>query len=312
MMRTICMALMIAAMQSPNSRVPVPQSPEPRIPSPVTFDSARAWAHLTKQVEFGPRPAGSPALDECRRYIVSQLEAIGLHPREQAFEARTPNGPVRMANVVATIPGRRPERIALATHFDTKLFTEFRFVGASDGASSTATVLELARVLTARQNEFTIELLFFDGEEAVIEWGGTDRTYGSRHYVQAARQDGSLRSLKALVLLDMIGDHALTVSRDTNSTPWLNDIIWASAAKLGHTATFLDQDLAIEDDHLPFLEAGIPAVDIIDFDYPVWHTAKDDLPQVSARSLQIVAEVVLDALPAIEQRLSVPVRRIGF
>jgi Zn-dependent M28 family amino/carboxypeptidase len=276
------------------------------------FDSARAWEHVRAQVAFGPRPSGSAALEECRRYLIAQLKALGLDPRAQTFDARTPTGVVRMTNVIATIPGRRPERIALATHYDTKLFEAFRFVGASDGASSTAAVLELARVLEARQNEFTIELLFLDGEEAVVEWTATDSRYGSRHYVQAARQAGTLAGLKALVLLDMIGDRDLGIHRDSNSTPWLNEIVWESARKLGHTATFLDGETTIEDDHLPFLMAGVPAIDIIDLEYAAWHTAADDMDRISERSLQIVGDVVLDAWPAIEQRLAAPARRIGF
>jgi Zn-dependent M28 family amino/carboxypeptidase len=210
-----------------------------------------------------------------------------------------------MVNVIATIPGRRPDRIALATHYDTKLFRELRFVGASDAASSTAAVLELARVLKARQNEFTIELLFFDGEEAVVDWyRNNDNTYGSRHYVETARKAGTLAGLKALVLLDMIGDRNLTIRRDSNSTRWLTDTIWASAEKLGYRANFLSEETTIDDDHMPFLRAGVPSVDIIDLDYPAWHTAQDDLDRVSARSLQIVGDVVLDALPQIERRLS--------
>ena len=276
------------------------------------FDSARAWEHLRQQVAIGPRPAGSAALLAFRRYIVAQLKAAGIISREQPFTATTPTGRVLMANVVATIPGRRPERIVLATHYDTKLFREFRFVGASDGASSTAAVLELARVLKGRQNEFTIELLFLDGEEAVVEWSGNDHTYGSQYYVDAAKKNGTLGGLKALILLDMIGDRNLTIRRDSNSTPWLTDIVWASAARLGHRETFLSAEMAIEDDHLPFVQAGVPSVDIIDLEYPAWHTAQDDLDHVSAGSLQTVGDVVLDALPAIEKRLAAPVRRIGF
>jgi len=278
----------------------------------VRFDGNRAFEHLRRQVAFGPRPAGSAALAECRRYIQAQLKSAGIDVREQAFDASTPAGRVRMINLIATIPGTRADRIAIATHYDTKLFKEFRFVGASDGASSTAAVLELARVLKARRNEFTIELLFLDGEEAVVEWRDDDHTYGSRHYVQAARQAATLASLKALLLLDMIGDRDLTVRRDTNSTPWLNEAVWASAARLGHRTMFLNDYTTIDDDHIPFLRAGVPAVDIIDLDYPAWHTAQDDLDHVSARSLQIVGDVVLEALPDIEKRLAMPARRAGF
>ncbi|MGE0394154.1 MAG: M28 family peptidase [Vicinamibacterales bacterium] len=269
-----------------------------------TFDSGRAWEHLRRQVAFGPRPAGSAALAETRRYLLDQLKGMGIAASEQAFDADTPLGPIRMVNVVATIPGLRRERIALGSHYDTKLFREFRFVGANDGASSTAALLEIGRVLKGRANPFTIELLFFDGEEAVIEWQGTDNTYGSRYYVQAAQKAGTLGSLRAFVLLDMIGDRHLNIRRESTSTPWLTDLIWAAAKRLGHGAAFSNKSFSIGgDDHYPFLAAGIPAVDVIDFDYPAWHTRDDTLDAVSARSLQITGDVMLEALPAIEKRL---------
>ena len=273
--------------------------------APAKFDSARAYEDLRRQVGFGPRPAGSAALTQCRQYILSQLKAAGIAAREDAWDADTPLGRVRMVNVVATIPGKRPDRIALATHYDTKLFREFRFVGASDAASSTAAVLELGRVLKGRQHEYTIELLFFDGEEASVDWyRNNDNTYGSRHYVETAQKAGTLSSLKALVLLDMIGDRNLTIRRDSNSTRWLTDLIWASAVRLGSRAQFLQEETTIDDDHMPFVRAGVPSVDIIDLDYPAWHTVQDDLDHVSARSLQTVGDVVLDALPQIEKRLA--------
>ena len=273
--------------------------------APLKFDSTRAYEDLRRQVGFGPRPSGSAALAQTRQYILAQLKAAAVAAREDAWEAQTPIGPVRMVNIIGTIPGRRPERIALATHYDTKLFRGFRFVGASDGASSTAAVLELARVLKGRQNDYTIELLFFDGEEAVVDWyRNNDNTYGSRRYVQTAQAAGTLAGLKALVLLDMIGDRNLNIMRDSNSTRWLTDIVWASAAKLGYRANFLPQESTIEDDHVNFVKAGVPSVDIIDLDYPAWHTVQDDLDHVSARSLQIVGDVVLDALPQIEKRLA--------
>jgi Zn-dependent M28 family amino/carboxypeptidase len=260
-------------------------------------------------VSIGPRPAGSAALADCRRYILSELKSAGIAAREQPFDSMTPAGVIKMTNIIATIPGRRPERIVLATHYDTKLFREFRFVGASDAASSTAAVLELGRVLKARQNPYTIELLFLDGEEAVnTEWRDPDNTYGSKYYVRDAKQAGTLPGLKALVLLDMVGDRALDIRRDTNSTRWLTDIVWGAAAKLGYGGTFVPDDFAVEDDHLPFLAAGVSSVDIIDLDYPQWHTAADDLDHVSARSLQIVGDVVLAALPLIEKQLASPQR----
>ena len=271
----------------------------------AAFDSSKAWEHLRQQVALGPRPSGKPANVKTRQYITAQLAAIGLKTVEQPFDGATPNGPVKMVNLIATIPGTRPDRIVIASHFDTKLFQAFRFVGASDGASSTAALLELGRVIKARGKlPFTIELLFLDGEEAVGEWRGNDNTYGSRYYVDAAKKAGTLSSLKALILLDMIGDRNLNMRREQNSTPWLTEIIWSTAKKLGHQAQFLDQPTPIEDDHIPFLKAGVNSVDLIDLDYPQWHTAEDNLDAVAARSLQIVGDVVVAALPEIEARLA--------
>ncbi len=291
-----------------------PAAPTAAAAAPIPpFDSARAWEHLTKQVAFGPRPAGSAALAETRRYLEAQLRAVGISSRQQAFTATTPAGPVAMVNIIATIPGRRAERIVLASHYDTKLAKDFRFVGASDGASSTAALLELGRLLNGRQGEFTIELLFLDGEESVNwEWRDPDHTYGSRYYVAQAQQDRSIGSIRALILLDMIGDRDLTVRRDSNSTPWLTDIVWEAAARVGHRDRFPNDLTTVEDDHIPFLRAGVPAVDIIDLEYAAWHTAQDDLDHVSARSLQVVGDVIVAALPDIEARLAAPVRRIGF
>jgi Zn-dependent M28 family amino/carboxypeptidase len=177
------------------------------------------------------------------------------------------------------------------------------FVGANDGGSSTAFLIELARVLKTRQNALPIEIVFFDGEEAVVDWNlGNDHTYGSRHYVQTARSEGTLRQIKAMILVDMIGDRDLRVLRETNSTPWLTDVIWQTAKRLKRRE-FVDEEFAVEDDHIEFLKAGVPAVDLIDLDYPAWHTAADTIDKVSAASLQAVADVLMAALPGIEKRL---------
>jgi glutaminyl-peptide cyclotransferase len=255
-------------------------------------------------VAIGPRPAGSAAIEQSRKYMKDQLAAAGVSVTEQAWDDETPLGKVRMVNLIATIPGARKERLVVAGHYDTKLFRQFRFVGANDGASSAAFLLELARVLKSRRNPLTIELLLLDGEEAVIEWKGSDHTYGSRHYVDAGRKDGSLASVKAMILVDMIGDRDLQVRRDSNSTAWLTNTIWEAAQRQQLEGTFVSETTTIEDDHLPFLQAGIPAVDIIDLEYEPWHTAKDTLDAVSARSLQLVGDVMLAALPQIEARFS--------
>src|SRR6516164_3425123 len=136
------------------------------------------------------------------------------------------------------------------------------------------------------------------------DWSGTDNTYGSRHYIMAASRDGSLALTRAMILVDMIGDRNLTIRRETNSTPWLTDAIWSAARGVNGGAAFMSESTRVEDDHLPFLAAGVPSVDIIDLDYEAWHTAKDSLDAVSARSLQVVGDVVLGALPTIEAHLS--------
>lgn len=270
------------------------------------FDSNRAWEHLRQIVALGPRPAGSPAIEQTRSYIRAQLApaiAAGARLTEQAWDDMTPAGRLHMVNLMVTIPGQSPDRIVIAGHYDTKRYREFRFVGANDGGSSAAFLIELARALSARRNRLTMEILFLDGEEAVGEWAGTDHTYGSRHYVGAARAGGTLQSLKALILVDMIGDRDLRFRRERASTPWLTDIIWSAARTAKLQDYFVNDAIEIEDDHLPFLEAGVPAVDLIDFEYDAWHTPMDTLDHVGARSLQVVGDVLLAAIPQIEQRL---------
>ncbi len=269
------------------------------------FDSGRAWEHLRQLVAIGPRPSGSPAIEQTRKYIKDQLALSGLTAVEQSWDDQTPLDKVHMVNLAVTIPGTRKERIVIAGHYDTKLYRQFRFVGASDGGSSAAFLIELARVLKSRKNPMTIELLFLDGEEARMpEWGGNDNTYGSRHYVEMAKRDGSLATLKAMLLVDMIGDRDLDIRRDTNSTPWLTNVIWETARRQNLDDYFIPDSTRIEDDHLPFLAAGVPSVDIIDLDFEAWHTAKDNIDAVSARSLQVVGDVVLASLPNIEAHLS--------
>ncbi len=279
---------------------------QPLVPA---FDSARAFADLKAIVAIGPRPAGSPGAQQAREYIAREMKAIGFAVVEQPFDARTPVGTTRMVNLRVTIPGADQSRgrLLITGHYDTKRFTDITFVGANDGGSSTAFLIELARALKARANAMPIEIVFFDGEEAVVDWSGADHTYGSRHYVQAARRDGSLGEVKAMILVDMIGDRDLRLLRESNSTPWLTDIIWNTAKRL-QRREFVAEELAVEDDHVEFLQAGVPAVDLIDLAYPdesmrYWHTAADTLDKVSAASLQAVGDVLLEALAEIERKL---------
>jgi Zn-dependent M28 family amino/carboxypeptidase len=255
-------------------------------------------------VALGPRPAGSPALAKTRDYIRKELSALGLKIEEQAFDASTPVGTLKMVNLSATIGGPAAKRIIVAGHYDTKLFKDVKFVGANDGGSSAAFLIELARALQRAPLTIPVELLFLDGEEAVrTEWIDPDNRYGSRHYVEAAAKAGTLGSIGAFILVDMIGDRDLRIKRESQSTAWLTDIIWSAAAAM-RRAQFVDESTPIEDDHIPFLEAGVPAVDLIDLEYDAWHTPADTLDKLSAGSLQAVGDVVLAALPAIEKRVT--------
>ncbi len=238
-------------------------------PSASGFDAARAWTHLERIVAFGPRPSGSKELTATRNYITQALQSFGLTVQHQRFTADTPLGRVEMDNLVVRIPGRRTDRILLTGHYDTKLMPNVRFVGASDGGSSAAWLIEAARVLATRPGEFTYEFVWFDGEEAVIEWRDPDNRYGSRYYVEAATRAKTLTSIKAMILVDMIGDRDLQIRRDSNSTPWLNDIIFATAKRLAYGHVFVESQTTVEDDHMPFLAAGVPSIDLIDLDtYP--------------------------------------------
>jgi len=277
--------------------------PRPGVAGPA-FDGQAAFARVERLVGFGPRPAGSEALASARRYIVKELKKAGARVREQPFTAQTPDGPIRMVNVIAELPGGRPEAILVGGHYDTKFFLNFRFVGANDGGSSSGLLLELARSLARRPREFTYWIVFFDGEEARRDWSATDGIYGSRHLAGSLQREGRAAQLKAVVVVDMIGDRRLNIRREAASTPWLTDLLWGSATRLGHQAHFLNETLTVEDDHTPFLRAGIPSALLIDFDYePYWHTPEDTLDKLSPRSLQVVGDVLLDALPALETLL---------
>jgi glutaminyl-peptide cyclotransferase len=274
---------------------------------PGGFDGAAALRHVERLVAIGPRPAGSPGAEKARAYILGELRRAGIEARTQPFTATSPLGTLRMANVIAVLPGTRPDVILLGGHYDTKWFGDIRFVGANDGGSSTALLLELAVRLKARPRAYTYWIVWFDGEEARLTWTPTDSLYGSRHLAAELERTGQLP--RAVIVADMIGDRDLGIKRESYSTRELTDLVWASAVRLGHVQHFLADTQAVEDDHVPFLRRGVPATLLIDFDFPPWHTADDTLDKVSARSLAVVGEVLLDALPAVESWLTRSPRR---
>ncbi len=260
--------------------------------------------HAAALVGFGPHPPGSEAQRKAGDYLISELKSYRLEAQRQEFEALTPNGPLKMRNIWAVLPGKGGKVIILASHYDSKYFKDFQFVGANDGASSSAVLLELARVLGhGNPTEHAIWFVFFDGEEAIHEWSDLDSLYGSREFVKMLNAQQKLSSIGALILLDLVGEKDLSFRRDTNSTPWLVDTIWTVAARLGHADKFRQTANTMIDDHIPFAQQGVPVVDIIDMDYAYWHTAEDSLDKLSAENMRIVAEVVLGALPDVGARI---------
>lgn len=270
------------------------------------FDGDRAFEHVRSMVEIGPRPAGSPGAVKTREYISNELARLDLEVRQQKFVANTPLGSIEMQNIIGVIPGKERDILIIGTHYDTKYFKDSTFVGANDGGSGAAVLLELARCLSTRENEPTLWLAFFDGEEAFVKWGPSDGLYGSRHMVSLLYRMGDLDTVKAMILLDMVGDRDLSIEWESNSTPWMRKIVWSSARKLGYDEEFTERARRITDDHVPFLNYGIPSVDIIDFHYgpksrtnEYWHTPEDTLDKISPGSLKIIGDVVIESLPPI-------------
>ncbi len=259
------------------------------------FSGDKAFAHVEAQVAIGPRPAGSAELEKTRGLITTELERQGWSVERQEFTDQTPRGPIVFVNLIARYGGSdKTQRFIICSHFDTKAYDTIRFVGASDGASSTGALMELARVLAldpalARQ----VELVFFDGEEAFTQFSETDGLYGSRHYARNLRETGRNKQFKAGVLWDMIGDKNLTITLSPDSPPELTREIFAAAEQLQARQYFSYHRQPIWDDHVPLNQAKIPTIDLIDFDYPYWHTADDTLDKLSPQSLQIVGAVTL-------------------
>ncbi len=260
------------------------------------FSGEKAFAHVQRLVDFGPRPAGSKALEKSRDYIEDQLRRSGWQVTRQAFSDDTPRGKIQFVNLIAQFSGQGTAAsplFLLCSHYDTKMFDAIRFVGANDGGSSTGLLLEVARVIGQHPNlARKIELVFFDGEEAVEQFSQTDGLYGSRYFARQL-QSGGAKQFRGGLLFDMVGDRSLGITLPANSPVEIARDIFAAAEvlKLRNYFTYLGRELV--DDHVPLNAIGIPTLDIIDFDYPWWHTADDTIDKVSAQSLRIVGSVAL-------------------
>jgi glutaminyl-peptide cyclotransferase len=264
------------------------------------FDGKLAYAHVAKQVGFGPRPSGSQAIAQAQDYILSELSRYGCTVDIDAFNAQTPAGQIAMKNILVKVPGDKPGIFLLGTHYDTKKLENF--VGADDGGSSTAVMLELARLLCAQHAPHPVWIAFFDGEEAVQEWSDADSCYGSREMAAKLAMSGDIPKIKAFLLADIVGSRHLRIKRESNSTKALTDLFWATAARLGYSGIFVKDATAIEDDHLSFSKRGVPVVDVIDLEIPYWHTPQDTLDKISARSLAIVGHTFVESLRQLQQK----------
>jgi Zn-dependent M28 family amino/carboxypeptidase len=267
---------------------------------PPTIDADRAWQYVKDVVKFGERPIGSANHKKLEDYILQHLK--GDEVESDAFTADTVEGKFPVHNIIAKYPGAKDGIIVIAGHYDTNYpLRGTGYVGANDGGSTTAILLEFANQLRGKKNDgYSVWLLWTDGEEAVRKWSDTDSLYGTRHLAARWQQDGTAKKIKAFLLTDMIGDADLDIDRDANSTRWLEDVVYEAATRLGYQSHFFARNNAIDDDHLPFMRIGVPCADIIDIDYGYndvfHHTPQDTIDKLSPKSLEIVGSVILETV----------------
>ncbi len=285
------------------------------------IDGERAKSYVQKQVNFGPRPAGSEALAKTRDWIVAELKKLGLKPQIDSFSDEKHAKGISFSNILCEIPGSDPEEkrlLVLGSHYDTKLCREqanaprsFDFFGANDGGSSSGLLLELAHWFKDHPLRCPLLLIWFDGEESIDwDWNDNRSLFGSKRAVQELRKrfpkDKPLyEHIPVMFLLDMIGAKTLHVSRDTNSSRALQDIVFQQARHLGKQSYFFKTETAVTDDHMPFLDYSIEVINLIDFGPPTpdwWHTEKDNMEIISAKSLELIGQTTAMALPVIVER----------
>ena len=260
-------------------------------------------------VRFGPRPLGSANHKKVEEYIKSHLN--GDQVEDDAFTADTNVGKFPVHNIVAKFPGSRDGIIIFASHYDTNYpLRNTSYVGANDGASSSALLLEIANQLRGRQRYgYSVWLVWDDAEEAMkpdteVDFM-SDSLYGITHLAETWQADGTLKKVKAFMLADMIGDADLNIDRESNSAPWLQNVIYEAATRLGYQSHFFARTLPMDDDHIPFVKRGVPSIDLIDFTYGYnnvfWHTSQDTVDKLSAQSLKIVGTVMLESVRIIDK-----------
>jgi hypothetical protein len=277
------------------------------------FDGAKALEYAREFVAIGPRWPTGPGHVKAEEFLRSHFQREHDQLEEDTFTADTPIGPVPMRNFIVRFPGKKNGVIVLGTHYETNYpLRNIGFVGANDGAATTGLLLTIGDTLHAetaggkKLDGYSVWLVFFDGEEAINSWSRSDSTYGSRHLAAKWGRDGTLNQIKAFMLADMIGDKDLDIQRESNSTGWLVQFVGQAARKFGYDRYFFHREMAVEDDHLPFVERGVPSIDVIDLDYgpnnSYHHTAQDTLDKISAHSLMIDGDVFLETIRLIDLR----------
>jgi glutaminyl-peptide cyclotransferase len=287
---------------------------------PPKFDADRAMQYVKDIVKFGPRPVGSANHKKVEDYILSHLK--GDEVENDIFTADTPVGKVPVHNIVAKFPGKKDGVIVLASHYDTNYpLRNTSYVGANDGGSSSGLLLELANQLRGKGRDgYSVWLVWDDAEEAMKPDGSAgqpfempfeqDSVYGIKHLAEKWQADGTLKRIKAFLLADMIGDADLNIDRDSNSTPWLENVVYEAATRLGYQSHFFARTVGMEDDHIPFMKRGVPSADLIDFDYGYenvfWHTTQDTIDKLSPNSLDITGSVILETIRILDNMPQLP------
>jgi Zn-dependent M28 family amino/carboxypeptidase len=281
---------------------------------PPTFDGDRALQYVKDIVKFGPRPLASANHKKVEDYITGHLQNDDVE--NDAFTADTPEGKFPVHNIIAKFPGTKDGILVIASHYDTNYpLRNTSYVGANDGGSSSALLLELANQLRGKPRDgYSVWLVWDDAEEAMKPDTEmpfmSDSLYGIEHVAQKWQDEGTLKKVKAFILADMIGDSDLNIDRDLNSTPWLEKVVLEAATRLGDQSHFFGRDNKVSDDHLPFVKRGVPSADLIDFDYGYnnvfWHTPQDTVDKLSPKSLEITGTVVLETIRILDKMDPLP------
>ena len=274
---------------------------------PASFNESNAWEEVAAITGLGERPSGSDAVAAAAAHLADRFRAHGLEPVIDAFDDPSPSGLLTFRNVLATVSGGGSGIIIIGSHYDTKAGIDGVFVGANDSASSTGVLLELARLVQAAGYRGSggpdIVFVAFDGEECAVTYGPTDGFHGSRHMARTLDESGDSRAVRAVIVMDMIGDRDLNIAIPRNSTPALIRLAFRAAEAEGERSRFSLHPNAVGDDHVAFFSRGMPAIDLIDFAYgsrpganDYWHTENDTLDKLSPESLGVVGRVTVGML----------------